>query len=119
MAHELNDIEPSLYEVFSIRPPERSPLKHRRSLVVTPICAPIQVPMGLPVEEVTQETSPLPTEGLWTVPNVMVYTQFSRSWVYKQVELGVLPCIRKGRGIRFDPQVIRDFFSAKHKRSRR
>jgi hypothetical protein len=119
MAYEMNDSEPSLYEVLGIRPPAPPALRAERRIPLVPVCPPIQLLSSRESVVVVADEPALPTEGLWTVANVIVYSQMSKSWIYDQVELGVLPCIRKGRAIRFDPQVIRDFFSAKQKRSRR
>lgn len=35
------------------------------------------------------------------------YLQVSKSWVYQAVASGVIPCVRIGALVRFDPAVIR------------
>jgi len=50
--------------------------------------------------------------GLWTVTEVAAFLKVSRSWVYHRLESGLLPHIRFGGLVRFDPAVIRDHFSA-------
>ena len=38
---------------------------------------------------------------------VIEFLGMSKSWVYQAVESGVLPCIRIGSSVRFDPSAIR------------
>ena len=47
--------------------------------------------------------------ALWRVSDVMRYLQVSRSWEYHRVETGLLPCLRIGELVRFDPKSIREF----------
>lgn len=46
-------------------------------------------------------------EGLWDATDVAKYLRVSRSFVYKAIESGVMPVIRLGAAVRFDPDVIR------------
>ncbi|RYZ03018.1 MAG: DNA-binding protein [Myxococcales bacterium] len=48
-------------------------------------------------------------ETLWTVNDVVRYLKVSRSWVYHRAEAGLLPCLRVGGLLRFDPQAIHAF----------
>lgn len=48
-------------------------------------------------------------QGLWTAKQVGVFLQVSRSWVYHQAEAGLIPCLRLGSLLRFDPAAIRRF----------
>jgi Helix-turn-helix domain len=48
-------------------------------------------------------------EGLWDVRDVAAYYKASRSWVYQQAESGMLPCLRIGGLLRFDPFAVRAF----------
>lgn len=45
--------------------------------------------------------------GLWDAQDVARYLKVSRSWVYHRAEAGLLPCIRVGGLLRFDPVAIR------------
>jgi predicted DNA-binding transcriptional regulator AlpA len=46
-------------------------------------------------------------DGLWDAKDVALYLKVSRSWVYHRAEAGLLPCLRVGGLLRFDPQAIR------------
>ena len=46
------------------------------------------------------------TDDLWDANDVARYLKVSRSWVYHRAEAGLLPCIRIGSLLRFDPDVI-------------
>ena len=46
---------------------------------------------------------------LWRVNDVMRYLQASRSWVYQKAEAGILPSLRVGGLLRFDPNAVRSF----------
>jgi predicted DNA-binding transcriptional regulator AlpA len=50
-----------------------------------------------------------PCESLWDVRDVMAYLKASRSWVYLKAEAGILPSLRIGGLLRFDPEAIRAF----------
>jgi predicted DNA-binding transcriptional regulator AlpA len=45
--------------------------------------------------------------SLWDAKDVAVFLKVSRSWVYHRAEAGLLPCVRIGSLLRFDPEVIR------------
>lgn len=47
-------------------------------------------------------------EALWDAADVAKYLKVSRSWVYHRAEAGLLPCIRVGGLLRFDPVAIRE-----------
>jgi excisionase family DNA binding protein len=57
-------------------------------------------------------------EPLWTVSDVCKLSGFGKSWVYKQVEAGLIPCIRYGRAVRFAPEEIKIFFARRKKGGR-
>ncbi len=46
---------------------------------------------------------------LWKPADVARYLQASRSWVYQKAEAGVLPSLRIGGLLRFEPATIRAF----------
>jgi len=48
-------------------------------------------------------------EALWTASDVAQYLKLSRSWVYQRAEAGLLPCLRIGGSLRFEPAAIRAF----------
>jgi excisionase family DNA binding protein len=48
---------------------------------------------------------------LWTAVDVAHFLQVSRSWVYQKAESGLLPCLRIGGLLRFDPDAIRAYAS--------
>ena len=48
-------------------------------------------------------------EALWTAEDVAAYLKASRSWVYQKAEAGLLPSLRLGGLLRFDPDQIRAF----------
>lgn len=50
---------------------------------------------------------PSPFESLWTVADVAGYLKASRSWVYQKAEAGLLPSMRIGGLLRFDPEAVR------------
>lgn len=49
------------------------------------------------------------TDTLWDARDVAAYLKVSRSWVYHQAEAGLLPCLRIGGLLRFDPIAVRAF----------
>ena len=53
--------------------------------------------------------APVALEPLWTVSDVARFLSMSPQWVYKQAELGGLPCIRLGAALRFDPAEVRRY----------
>src|SRR5207253_1492081 len=48
-------------------------------------------------------------EALWNASDVAVYLKVSRSWVYHRAEAGLLPCLRVGALLRFEPASIRAY----------
>ncbi len=52
-----------------------------------------------------------PTEGpsLWDATDVARYLKASRSWVYQRAETGILPCLRIGGLLRFDPEAVKAY----------
>jgi excisionase family DNA binding protein len=48
-------------------------------------------------------------ETLWTPAEVAAYLRVSRSWVYQKAEAGLLPSLRFGGCLRFDPASIRAY----------
>ncbi len=57
-------------------------------------------------------TLPVPFEALWDANDVARYLKVSRSWVYQRAEAGLLPYVRVGGLLRFDPESIRAFVLA-------
>ena len=55
-------------------------------------------------EPVTAETFPL-----WDANQVAEMMGVSRSWVYQRAEMGLLPHVRIGGLLRFEPAAIRKF----------
>jgi excisionase family DNA binding protein len=47
--------------------------------------------------------------SLWTVAEVAAYLRVSRSWVYHRAAAGLLPCMRVGALVRFEPEMIRAY----------
>jgi excisionase family DNA binding protein len=48
-------------------------------------------------------------EELWDTKQAAAFLHVSRSWVYQRTEAGLLPCLRVGGLLRFEPAVLRDF----------
>jgi len=48
-------------------------------------------------------------DTIWKVSEVAKYLSMSESWVYKQAELGELPCIRLGAALRFSSRAVKAF----------
>ncbi len=46
-------------------------------------------------------------DKLWTVRDVAEYLRVSTSLVYKKSEAGLLPCVRMGPLVRFEPDEVR------------
>jgi excisionase family DNA binding protein len=57
----------------------------------------------------TKETPADPMGELWDAKDAARYLKVSRSWIYQRAESGLLPCLRVGGLIRFDPEAIRAF----------
>jgi excisionase family DNA binding protein len=51
-------------------------------------------------------------DPLWNAADVAQFLKVSKSWVYQKVEAGVLPHLRIGSMVRFDPAAIRAFAQA-------
>jgi excisionase family DNA binding protein len=47
--------------------------------------------------------------ALWDANDVARYLKVSRSWVYHRAELGLLPCVRIGALLRFEPAKVQQF----------
>jgi Helix-turn-helix domain len=56
-------------------------------------------------------TPQLAGDGLWDANDVARYLKVSRSWVYQRAEAALLPCVRIGGLLRFDPHTVRTFAS--------
>lgn len=52
-------------------------------------------------------TNPLHFENLWDAKDVARFLKVSRSWVYQKAEAGVLPYLRIGGLVRFEPETVR------------
>ena len=48
-------------------------------------------------------------DELWDANDVARYLRVSRSWVYYRAEAGLLPCLRVGGLVRFEPATVRAF----------
>ena len=48
-------------------------------------------------------------QGLWTTKEVAAFLRVSRSWVYHQAEAGLIPCLRVGSLLRYEPDAVRQF----------
>lgn len=48
-------------------------------------------------------------DTLWDANDVACYLKASRSWVYQKAESGILPALRIGGLLRFDPVAIKAF----------
>ena len=49
------------------------------------------------------------SETLWDASDVAKFLKCSRSYVYKAAEAGMLPCLRIGAMLRFDPERVKAF----------
>ena len=56
----------------------------------------------------------LAEDQLWDAHDVARYFKSSRSWVYLKAEAGLLPSLRIGGLLRFDPAEIRAFARGEH-----
>jgi len=57
--------------------------------------------------EGTMMTSDEGCDTLWDATDVARYLKVSRSWVYHRAEAGLLPYLRVGALLRFEPRAIR------------
>jgi excisionase family DNA binding protein len=55
----------------------------------------------------TSNGAPGAWESLWDARDVARYLKASRSWVYQQAEAGLLPSLRIGGLLRFNPEAVR------------
>jgi hypothetical protein len=66
---------------------------------------------GIPSNSTLARTPPqaaaLPSNALWDARDVATFLKASRNWVYQQVELGKIPCVRIGALLRFDPEKVK------------
>ena len=51
-------------------------------------------------------------ERLWDANDVANFLKVSRSWVYQRAEAGLLPHLKVGGLLRFDPEEIRAYASS-------
>jgi excisionase family DNA binding protein len=51
-------------------------------------------------------------EHLWDANDVANFLKVSRSWVYQRAEAGLLPYLKVGALLRFDPEEIRAYAKA-------
>lgn len=49
-------------------------------------------------------------QTLWTATDVAAFAKTSKSWVYQKAAAGLLPCLKLGGLLRFDPLAIKRFF---------
>lgn len=56
-----------------------------------------------------KDTPADPADELWDAKDVARYLKASRSWVYQRAEAGLLPCLRMGGLLRFEPDTVRAF----------
>lgn len=48
-------------------------------------------------------------EMLWDAVKVAQFLKVSRNWVYMRAEAGLLPHVRVGALLRFEPETVKDF----------
>jgi predicted DNA-binding transcriptional regulator AlpA len=51
-------------------------------------------------------------EDLWTAVDVARFLRVSRSWVYQRAQAGLLPSVKLGGALRFEPAVIRAYVAS-------
>ena len=56
-----------------------------------------------------KDTPAEPADELWDANDAARYLKVSHSWVYQRAESGLLPCLRVGGLVRFDPATVRAF----------
>ena len=56
---------------------------------------------------VSSEMSGTPHENLWDAKDVAAFLKTSRSWVYQRAEARLIPSIKIGGLLRFEPRAIR------------
>jgi len=55
-------------------------------------------------------------EALWRVEDVAAFLSMSKSWVYKEAEMGRLPFVRIGASLRFFPEEVRGYLERQRPR---
>jgi len=50
-------------------------------------------------------------DRLWDATQTAKFLSVSRSWIYQRAEAGLLPHLRVGGVLRFEPETIRAFYS--------
>jgi predicted DNA-binding transcriptional regulator AlpA len=72
--------------------------------------APTSVPIrAVTVEDPRNAQKPQAEESLWDVKDVVAYSKVSRSWVYQNAAAGLLPHLKIGGLLRFNPSAIRSW----------
>jgi len=61
------------------------------------------------VEDTRNAQKPQAEESLWDVKDVAAYLKVSRSWVYQNAAAGLLPHLKIGGLLRFNPGAIRSW----------
>jgi excisionase family DNA binding protein len=51
-------------------------------------------------------------DGLWTAVDVARFLRVSRSWVYQRAQAGLLPSVKLGGALRFEPAAIRAYVAS-------
>lgn len=57
----------------------------------------------------TPHTPSTSQEQLWDAKDAAAFLKVSRSWIYQRAEAGLVPHLKIGALLRFEPSVIRDF----------
>jgi excisionase family DNA binding protein len=57
-------------------------------------------------------------EVLWKVDDIADQFRVPKTWVYAKAEAGVLPSVRLGRYVRFEPSAVRQWFAEQRKPAR-
>ena len=57
----------------------------------------------------TDKMETIGAEPLWDVRDVARFLRASRSWTYKAAERNIIPSVRIGSLLMFEPKAIRDF----------
>ncbi|HET9933964.1 MAG TPA: helix-turn-helix domain-containing protein [Polyangiaceae bacterium] len=62
-----------------------------------------------PERRVSQVAPGARPDELWTAADVAAYLKVSRSWVYHRAEANLLPYVRIGGLLRFEPEAVRQY----------